>query len=302
LAVNYPLSVAFLASASDLCPAAAPSPALEDMLAAIVRDARAAWPEVRLDDAAFLRFVGAHLPPKAPPLDALARMHTSDMFLAAACAAKVPGAIETFERHFLSVGSAALARTRLPPDVIAEARQVLRLRFFVEESGSLPKIAEYSGTGALKSWVRAAVVRAALRVARGPKGRVDTDEATLTAAASPANDLELDYLRRLYGAAAQEALRAGFAALEARDRNLLRQYFGLGLGIDEIAALYRVHRSTAARWVTQARRRLSDHTREVLRTRLRIAREDVSSILRLLQSQLEEGIRSLFTKPLEGGA
>ena len=39
-----------------------------------------------------------------------------------------------------------------------------------------------------------------------------------------------------------------FAALESRERNLLRYALGDGLSVDAIGTLYRVHRATAARW------------------------------------------------------
>jgi RNA polymerase sigma-70 factor (ECF subfamily) len=221
------------------------------------------------------------------------------MFLVAACLDQDPAALEIFERQFLSATSPALARLRLSPDVVDEARQVLRHRFFVGAPGAPPKASEYSGTGMLRGWVRAAVVRAALRVAREPKGRVDTDQATLVAMASPESDLELDYMKRLYGAKANDALHEGFAQLGVRERNLLRQYFGLGLSVDEIAAFYRVHRATAARWVIKARQSLADRSREGMERGLHVAREDVSSIMRLLRSQLEEGLRNLFATAAE---
>jgi RNA polymerase sigma-70 factor (ECF subfamily) len=277
-------------------PRPAPSRDLERALAAALASARATWPGVAIDDAVFLRFLARHLPADGTA-SALARLHTSDMFLAAACVAGDARALEHFERDLLSAGSPALARLRLPADVVEEARQVLRHRFFIGRGDAPPKILDYAGTGALRGWVRAAVTRAALRVMRAPKGRVETDYATIAAVTSPASDLELDYLKRRYGTAASAALDAAFARIAARDRNLLRQHFALGLGIDEIAALYQVLRSTAARWVIKAREKLAAKTREAMAARLKLADDEVSSILRLIQSQLEERMRSLFAAP-----
>ncbi len=272
---------------------------LEQALGDALRDAHVMWPRVSLATESYFRFLGRHLPRSENAALALRTLQTSDMFLAAACLEGNPLSLEIFEKRFLSVTSPALLRMRLAPDVIEEARQVLRNRFFVGEGEAGPRVSEYSGAGALRGWVRAALVRAAFRVARGPKGRVDTDQATLAAMASPTSDLELDYFKRLYGTEANEALREGFAQLGVRERNVLRQYFGLGLGVDDLAAFYRVHRATAARWVTKAREALAEKTREGMERRLHLAREDLSSILRLLQSQLEDGVKKLFATPAE---
>ena len=258
--------------------------------------ARAAWSGVLgVSNETFVRHVASRLPLQRDPIEALKALHTADLFLAAACLAGDPAALRHFDEHLLSRDSPALRRMRIPADVIEEARQVLRHRLFVGLGAEgKPKIAEYSGTGPLRAWLRAAIVNEALQVHRGPRGRVAADDSMLASVASPANDLELDYLKRRYGADACAALRDGFARLTDRDRNILRQYFALGLGVDEIASCYRVHRATAARWVAKAREALKLQTRELLAERLRVEREDVSSILRLLQSQIQEALTTLL--------
>jgi RNA polymerase sigma-70 factor (ECF subfamily) len=249
------------------------------------------WPEIVVRDEDMLRHVARHVPDGGEPASVVRTLKTSDLYFAVACAQGDAEALAVFERDFFSFNAPALARMRFPSDVVDEARQVLRARFF---AGDAPRILEYSGTGPLRAWVRAALVREALRVMRLPKGQHDVTQETIAAIASPTVDLELDYLKRHYGAAALEALGATFPLLETRERNVLRQYFAHGLSIDEIAILYRVHRSSAARWVTNARETLVENTREALRQRLGIPTEDLSSIMRLLESQLTEGIRTLL--------
>jgi RNA polymerase sigma-70 factor (ECF subfamily) len=134
---------------------------------------------------------------------------------------------------------------------------------------------------------------------RSPVGRVDADRVVLETIASPTNELELDYLKRRYRDEARQALEDSFAQLDARERNLLRQHYGLGLDVDELAAFYRVHRVTAWRWVARARESLVGRTREGIARRLVVASEEVSSILRVLQSQLEDGLRRLVATPTE---
>jgi RNA polymerase sigma-70 factor (ECF subfamily) len=274
----------------------APSPELEEELARRLADARAAWPELALSSEDFFGYLAAHLPPALGPVEALRALHTNDMYLAAGCARRRAPALAAFEREFLAERAPALMRLRVSPDIVDEARQVVRARLFV---GDEPKILAYSGTGPLRAWVRAALVREAIRLMRPPpKGQRDLDSETLIAAVSQTNDLELAYLKRLYGTAASNALREGFAHLEVRERNLLRQYFALGLSIDAIGTLYRVHRATAARWVTKSRDMLVAKTCEGIRRQLGLAPEDLSSVLRLIESQLTEGLRALLATEL----
>jgi transposase-like protein len=118
----------------------------------------------------------------------------------------------------------------------------------------------------------------------------------LSASLATANDLEVDYMKRTYGAQVPVALEDAFALLEARQRNVLRQYYAHGLGIDSIARAYRVHRSTAARWVTQARDHLVARTRDALARRVGVAATEISSLVRLLESQLEQEVEGLLTR------
>jgi RNA polymerase sigma-70 factor (ECF subfamily) len=59
------------------------------------------------------------------------------------------------------------------------------------------------------------------------------------------------------------------------------------LGIDAIAALHGVHRSTAARWLQGVRERLGKHIRRSLRERLGPRPRDIESVLRAVDSQLD---------------
>lgn len=59
-----------------------------------------------------------------------------------------------------------------------------------------------------------------------------------------------------------------------------------------LGARYGVHRGTAARWLERCNRTLLDRTRRALVTRLRVARTEVDSILRLVRSRLEVRIRA----------
>src|SRR5262249_22780652 len=107
-------------------------------------------------------------------------------------------------------------------------------------------------------------------------------------------DPEIDLLRARYAVEFQAALRAALEALPARDRNLLRFSYLEGLSIDEIAAFYRVHRATAARWIGRARDALVEETRRLVLARVAVGEAELESLMRDLASQLEVSVRRLL--------
>jgi RNA polymerase sigma-70 factor (ECF subfamily) len=86
------------------------------------------------------------------------------------------------------------------------------------------------------------------------------------------------------------AFREALAALTPKDRLLLRFQLVDGLSIDEIGNIHNVHRATAARWLVRIREELMERTHELLAARLSMDTEDVASIVRLVQSQLDVSV------------
>ena len=60
-----------------------------------------------------------------------------------------------------------------------------------------------------------------------------------------------------------------------------------GLSIDQIGALYQVHRATAARWVQQAKSSLLDALREELAKRLGESHDACDSVVALVRSRID---------------
>jgi RNA polymerase sigma-70 factor (ECF subfamily) len=264
----------------------------------LLSEARSAWPEVEVPAGVFASYVQKRVPAGERADVYVRQMRTSDLYLACACARGDQRAMELFERHCLSVVDAALSRMiGMDGDTVDEVKQQLRRRLLVAEDGP-PGIVLFSGKGQLRRWLRVLAVRQALKLrGRTPREESSTGDSRLERALLPAGDPHLDYVKRLYQHEFATAIAHALPTLSRREQTVLRQSFVDGLTIDELGRFYRVHRATAARWVTGAQSRLSAATRLILKRRLNMNGAELSSILRLIRSGLELSLTGIFPPP-----
>ncbi|MDC0671954.1 sigma factor-like helix-turn-helix DNA-binding protein [Nannocystis radixulma] len=261
-------------------------PRVAAVLADLLRRGRLAWPGLAVTDEAFAACVAVRVRGSARLLDALSALPADDLVLVTACAHGDAGAIEMFEERYFRPAREALRRMRCDAAVIDDLLQRLRERLFVAPGGELPRICGLVGGGDLGALVRIAAVRLGLNAARDDRRSDDDPESLLERLA-----IDLDPEAELIAAHARSALARAFtdtlAALTARDRTVLRLHLVHGLAIDEIGATFRVHRSTAARWLAKIRSDLEEGTLKLLRERLDLSEGEAASLARLLQSRLE---------------
>jgi RNA polymerase sigma-70 factor, ECF subfamily len=110
-------------------------------------------------------------------------------------------------------------------------------------------------------------------------------------------DPQLALLRTRYGAEVNAAFKGAFRALSPRERTLLRQHHLHGVGLEQLAALHRVHRVTLARWLGKARTTLLAQTRAVLADKLALSDSRLDSIIELVRSQLALSSTDAAEKP-----
>jgi RNA polymerase sigma-70 factor (ECF subfamily) len=252
-------------------------------VAEILAAARAAWPGVELDAEIFATYVAK----RADGDGDLAELRTSDLYLACACLESIPEALSAFETAFLARIDPHLRRYDPSPAFADEVRAILRERFFVWKNGDPPRIAGYSGRGALGAWVRVAAVRVALRLSTRGAQPVALDTAVHA-------DPEIDYVRTHYRSAFGTALAEGLRTLDADERKLLRLHFVEGLTIDGLAPIYQIHRATAARRLADARERLLRATRRHIANSLGIDGRELDSLLALVRSRIEIDVSAVF--------
>jgi RNA polymerase sigma-70 factor (ECF subfamily) len=268
-------------------------PDLDRRLLAIVAEGRAAWPQLAhaIDAKALVEFIARHV--TADLADAaLDGLRPADLSLACACASGNTQAIAAFDRDYMKEVDIALARMRVGQPRLSDVKQLVRQRLFVGGGTagaptSAGKIAEYGGRGDLRRWVRSVAVRTCLNDMRKGKREVLVDDDHLIAQHAIAqDDPEVEYMKRTYANEFKSAFSAALAQLGPREQTLLRYHHVDGLNIDEIGAIYRVHRVTAFRWIEKAKDLLVKATLDTLRARLKLPAEELDSVLRMIRSQI----------------
>lgn len=237
----------------------------------------------------FAAHVARWLRPDDDPRRALAQLRIDQLWIACAAGHGDAAAIALVERHHLDRAVAAL---RGMQGVADEALQRVRELLFVGKQGR-PRILDYGGRGELAGWIRTTAMREAFALL-APAREVPAGDRELLL---PSGDPALEWMKQQYGAAFKQALAGAIAALPAETREVLHRYYIEGLGLEQIAAIAGVAASTISRRLDKARRALEAATRSALAAELRIADDEVDSILRLLDSRLE-----LSRSALAGGS
>jgi RNA polymerase sigma-70 factor (ECF subfamily) len=264
---------------------------LDRRLWTLVAEGRAAWPDVHVDAAHVVAFIARQVTSDLAEA-ALDGLRPADLYLACGCARQLPHAIAAFDREYMREVDIALARMRIGPPRVSDVKQLVRQRLFVGGGTagaptSPGKIAEYGGRGDLRRWVRSVAVRTCLNDLRKGKREILVDDDQLIAQhAIAADDPEVEYMKRTYASEFKAAFSEALGKLGSREQTLLRYHHVDGLNIDEIGAIYRVHRVTAFRWLEKAKEVLVRSTLDTLRGRLKLPASELDSVLRMIRSQI----------------
>jgi RNA polymerase sigma-70 factor, ECF subfamily len=263
---------------------------LGEALGLVLAESRQRWPNVAGDDGAFARYLAERAAPSGerpelPP-------HAADLYLAWACLAGDAAALAHFDRAILDRTNRVLVRLGLSAADAEDVKQELRARLLLPDDGAAPRLASYQGTGPLVSWACAVAGRQALGALRRRPPVAELDEDFLAATDDP----YLAALRDRHRSEFKAAFQAALAALEARDRAVLRALLVDERSVGDIALVYGIHRVTASRWMARIRRSLLTDTRERLRSALDLSDTDLDSAMRLVDSQLDLSIHRLLAE------
>jgi RNA polymerase sigma-70 factor (ECF subfamily) len=228
-----------------------------------------------------------------PLVEQIARLEATDLYLACACVRGDARATELFRRRFYPEIERVLRRLAPDESFIDDVQQTIYLVTFAGTDNRGPRIDQFSGRGPLGRWLQVMATRTAQNLLRaGAKTRpLPPSDVIVLDPAGRGEDQELVQIKRMYRDDFNEAFTSALGVLSNRERNILRYRLQEELGVGQIAKLYRVHRLTVTRWFAAIRERLLDETRLELRRRLGAGSDDVDSLVRVLQSQIDASIK-----------
>lgn len=244
--------------------------------------ATARWPSWKVERAFLARLAEGVVELESP--DAF---EAEDFYLATAALEAVPAAVREVQA-LVALQFSALGGFRLSRAELEDLEATLFAELLTTTPSAPPRLSRYLGRGPLGGWLRVTAAHRAVSFLRRQRRTVSADDdALLGSLEAPSEVPELAALKSRYRGVVSQAFKAAIAGLEVRERNLLRQHYLDQLTLEELAALYRVHRATAARWLANARVSLLEQTRTRVGEALNIPRADVDSLMRVVQSRLD---------------
>jgi len=257
---------------------------------ALYAEGQSFWPEVALPFADFAACV-------ARLGRTLTSVQAGDVYLCCACAHGDAAALRLFEGRFFAPIDRTLAGMRLSADDLDEIRQQVRAKLFLRQGDELPKIAGYAGRGDLATLVKVVAFRTARNFVRTQRRRQEVGEEQLMLAVDEHDGPELAALKERLRSGFRSAIASAVSSLSVRQRTILRLHFVDGLTIDDVGALYHVHRATAARWLAAAKEALMQTSIARMQQQLGLSEEALASAQRLMRSQIDLSISRIFRDP-----
>jgi RNA polymerase sigma-70 factor (ECF subfamily) len=259
-----------------------------DPIAELCARARAAHPDLALDDGVLAASITRHIG-DGDPAAFCAGCRIDELAMADLAAAGDSAAIAKLERQCATTLAAVTRRFAIPGHGADDLLQTLRTKLYVPPAA----LALYNGQGSLDSWLRVIATRLFIDLTRR-KDRARELPADGELELVAASDLSLDAVKAEYRDAVAAALVDAVRALEPGDRHLLRQHLVSNLTIDQLGTVLGIHRATAARRLSRARDDLAAKTRELLGARLRLDERELSDMLGLVMSNLDISIGKLL--------
>jgi RNA polymerase sigma-70 factor (ECF subfamily) len=267
----------------------APSYSREDPVRGAYAQCERAHPGLALPFDAFAQAVAAVASEGCEDAIRLEELQVEDLFLASACARKVPGAAEAFTRTYSAPIRRAVGRVLSNERDREEAAQRTLEILLVDDP---PKIGQFRGRGPLSHWVSVAALRVAISI-----GRAETAERRLCqrlmSTALGGDDPEARVMVEELRSKVEKAIVRSVAALDDRDRLMLRLHLVSGLSVRSMTKIFGVNHSTVGRRLRRVLAQLLDEIDRHLAA-AGIRGDRLSSILRLVGHDLDLSLSGLL--------
>ena len=251
--------------------------------------------EIDQDTGEFARHLEEHLAGEALADQPIEDLRLNELFLCWACLQKNERAVVLFDDDFLKCHGPELSRVLGSPSSAEELLQQMRTELLVGSEQKPPLLTRFSGTGALRKWLKVVLMRAALKVKkRDARMRPASGEGIFDRLNDAKSDPELQRIRELYREAFNRSVEQAFMDLSAEQRNLLRMYVIDKLTMNQLAAIHQVSEASISRWLARIRDGLKRATREHLAAEVDTGSSEWKSLVRILGNEIEISVERLL--------
>jgi RNA polymerase sigma-70 factor len=208
------------------------------------------------------------MPPSASwgdRIDFLSRQHTSDLYLAAACAATSEVAWQRFATLYRKYLNDLLRYLCSLRNIAVDLADSIIIDLFLPDRSGRSRISSYDGRSSLATWLR--VILSNRVVNEGNRKCNSACRTDLSAEVIDVNALQqLDAALKIdrYGELIDQSLRSACDFLSPKERLMLLWRFEEGLQLSEIAEFLGVHQSTVTRGLERIAQRLHQQVVAIL--------------------------------------
>jgi RNA polymerase sigma-70 factor, ECF subfamily len=267
--------------------------ALVQLLSDLYARGREAHPRIIVPEPAFGRYLARCA--TGGKIESLSDVAVEDVYLACACVEKVRGAAAAFERRFGRVIRRAVSRVLSTADERQEAEQRAWQHLLVGGGSDGPaRIGQYLGQGPLDKWISVAAMRIAISFGRSESAERRLRDKAIAEASGI--DPEHLFMKGELREAFEAAVSAALARLKPRERLVLKLYLVSGMTLEAIGKSLGVTRQAVTKTLTHARESIVSEVDASVRERLNLSKEDLTSVLRYVASQLDVSISRVLGK------
>lgn len=243
---------------------------------------RTRWPKGTVPRADFLARLKALGPEAEFP---------EDLYWAQCCLAGDRLALDALERTVVK----QLARRRVADDQRGELATEAMAQLVVGTDRKPPKLEQYAARAPLDGWVHVVVTRLVLDSQRAAGARNDDAplEDAMLGEATEGLAPELALAREQFRGTFAAAFRAALAALDSKERLMLRQHYLDGVSLEALARMHAAGRSTVARKLQGARHQVLESMRDEVRRRTGLRPSEIESMLKVVRSRLALSMSAL---------
>jgi RNA polymerase sigma-70 factor len=164
----------------------------------------------------------------------------------------------------------------------------------VEDGAGPPRISQYLGRGPLEKWISVASMRVAIAFGRTESAERRLREKALAEASGvdPEALFAKDGLRDAFENAVTDAL----AHLKPRERLVMKLFLVSGMTLDAIGKSLGITRQAVSKTLARARATIVNRVEASVTQTLKMTKEDLTSVLRYVASQLDVSISRVLGK------